>query len=563
MKFDAIVIGSGMSGGWAAKELTEKGLKTLVIERGQHVEHQEDYISEGLPPWELKHDDKVDRELANSEYAVQKKCYAFANTTKHFFVNDKENPYIQAPGSTFDWIRGYHLGGRSLLWARQAYRWSDMDFQANKKDGHGVDWPIRYKDISPWYDYVEKFAGISGSKEGLEQLPDGEFLPPHEMNCAEKIISNRISENYSDRKMIVGRCAHLTEPQPIHTELGRGLCQSRNECQRGCSFGAYFSSQSATLPAAKRTGNLTLETNKIVHSITYDPKTNKANGVRVIDTLTGSRSEYSAKIIFLCASTIGSAQILLNSTSEYFPTGLANSSGALGHYLMDHVKGMGATGIFPGLLDQYYYGRRPNGIYIPRFKNVNQQSEEFLRGYGFQGAARRGGWRNDLDKKGFGVDFKESFHKPGPWTFSIRAYGEMLPRFENHIKLHPTKKDKWGIPQLIIDCKHGENEVKMKEDIVKTAIDMLKDIGIENVQAIRDEVAPGNAVHEMGTARMGNDPKTSVLNRYNQCHDVENLFVTDGAAMASSACQNPSLTYMALTARAADYAAKNIQQHNL
>lgn len=557
--FDVIVVGSGMSGGWAAKELTEKGLKTLILERGQQVEHSEDYISEGIPPWDMKLNDQVDRNLADKEYYVQKKCYAFAGSTKHFFANDKENPYVQEEDTTFDWIRGYHVGGRSLLWARQSYRWSDLDFNANKMDKNGIDWPIRYKDLIKWYDHVEKFVGVSGSKDGLSQLPDGEFLTAMEMNCAEKIIKKRIEEAYEDRNMIIGRCAHLTDPQPIHTELGRGVCQSRNECQRGCSFGAYFSSQSATLPAATNTGNLTLETNKVVHSLIYDPKTNKAKGVRVIDTITKAKSEYYARVIFMCASTLGTTQILLNSTSERFQNGFANSSNALGHYLMDHVKGYGATGTLPGMHDKYYHGRRPNGIYIPRFKNLRNQTEQFLRGYGFQGSARRTGWKEGLDKPGFGTEFKESFKTPGPWVFAIRAYGEMLPRYKNRVCLHKTKADQWGIPLLQVSCVHGDNEDMMKEDIVNTAVEMLNEIGLQDVKEIRDGAAPGNAVHEMGTARMGHDPNEAVLNAHNQCHDVENVFITDGAAMTSTACQNPSITYMALTARAADYAATQMK----
>ncbi|PCI44032.1 MAG: GMC family oxidoreductase [Alphaproteobacteria bacterium] len=511
----------------------------------------------------MKFRDQVDPKLANSEYRVQKDCYAFKDSTKNFFINDKENPYTHDPDKPFSWIRGDHLGGRSLLWHRQSYRWSDLDFTANVRDGHGVDWPIRYKDLEHWYDHVEIFVGVSGSREGIAHLPDGKFLPPHEMNCVETDFKARTEASYPDRKVIIGRCAHLTEPQEIHLDLGRGTCQARNQCQRGCSFGAYFSSQSATLPAAERTGNLTTVTHSIVHSLIYDDITGKATGVRVIDANTKTHREYSARVIFLCASTLGTTQILLNSADKNFPNGLANSSGVLGHYLMDHTMRAGATGRYPGFRNKYYFGRRPTGIYIPRFRNVTDTHDAFVRGYGFQGGAQREGWQDMAHKAGFGVDYKESIRTPGPWTFNLGGFGEMLPRYENYVRLHKTKRDKWGMPLLHINCTYGDNEKKMKMDMAETAKDMLTSAGLADVKPYVHETPPGLAIHEMGTARMGHDPATSVLNRHNQCHDVKNIFVTDGAAMTSSACQNPSITYMALTARAVDFVVQELKSGNL
>ncbi|PHZ86617.1 GMC oxidoreductase [Paremcibacter congregatus] len=562
-EFEVIVVGSGMSGGWAAKEFTEKGFKTLLLERGRPVEHGADYIGEGLDPWDMKFRDKVDRKLADRDYPIQKQCYAFKESTKHFFVKDTDYPYETPKENPFLWIRGDHLGGRSLQWHRQSYRLGDLDFEANKKDGHGTDWPIRYKDIAKWYDHVEVFAGISGSIEGLPQLPDGQFLPPIEMNCVEKELQGKFKETYEDRRLIIGRCAHLTAPQKVHTDLGRGTCQSRNQCQRGCSFGAYFSSQSATLPAAERTGNLTTVTHAIVERVLYDAKSRKATGVRVIDAQTKEVRDYRARVIFLCASTFGTTQILLNSTSEAFPRGFANSSDAVGRYLMDHLCAIGAVGEYPGFEDHYYLGRRPTGIYIPRFKNLRAQTEDYVRGFGYQGDAWRDSWRAGLARPGFGADFKESFKTPGPWKFALEAYGEMLPRADNRVTLHPTKTDKFGLPQLHIDCSYGENDKKMQKDMLTTTVDMLKELGLQNVKGYSDNEIPGLAIHEMGTARMGRDPRTSVLNGYNQCHDVDNVFITDGSAMASSACQNPSLTYMALTARAVDYASRQMQANLL
>ncbi len=562
-QFDVLIVGSGISGGWAAKEFCEKGFKTLLVERGRHVEHGEDYIGENKDPWELKFRDDVDRSLADERYPVQKRCYAFKDSTKHFFADDVDHPYSKETGTNFEWIKGFHLGGRSLLWHRQSYRWSAMDFESNARDGYGTDWPVRYNDLARWYDYVEKFVGVSGSKEGLEQLPDGVFLPPIGFNCAEEEFARRINDLYDDRILIPGRCAHLTDPQPIHTELGRGTCQSRNQCQRGCSLGAYFSSQSATLPAANLTGNLTTVTNSIVHSVIYDDSSGKATGVRVIDAVTKETKEYWARVIFLCASTLGTTQILLNSVSDSFQNGFANGSDSVGRYLMDHLCFAGATGEIDGFKDHYYIGRKPNSIYLPRFTNLKHDEEDFIRGYAFQGSGRRKGWNDRLGEKGFGADFKESFKTPGVWEINLEGYGEMLPAANNRVTLHKTKKDKWGIPQLHIDARFGDNDKKIRKAMMDEAADIMKRVGLTNIQTYNTEDSLGLGIHEMGTARMGRDPKTSVLNGFNQCHDVDNVFITDGSAMASSACQNPSLTYMAFTARAVDYASTLMKQGSL
>ena len=552
--FDAIVVGSGISGGWAIKELTERGLKVLLIERGSETIHGADYVGEGKAPWELPYRGAIPEDTLNTEYFIQKQCYALNDATKQFFVNDRQHPYISDKKKPFSWIRGYQLGGRSLLWYRQSYRWSEMDFNANKLDGFGVDWPIRYKDIAPWYDHVETFAGISGSKEGLEQLPDGQFLPPMEMNCVELEVKKQIERQFPGRKMIIGRCAHLTQPTKEHLELGRGQCQSRDECERGCSFGAYFSTLSATLPAAKRTNNLTILADSIAHSIVYDESDKRASGVRVINTKTNTHSQLNARLIFLCASTLGTTQIMLNSKSDSFPNGIANSSGTLGHYLMDHIFESGANGEYPGLQDKYFKGRRPNGIYIPRYRNVTSKDKRFLRGFGFQGGGKRPNWNRAKSIDGIGKNLKEQLRRPGSWTFSLGGFGEMLPDKRNRVWLDEKLKDKWGIPVLSIECVLRGNELEMLKAMSEDAKEMLKASGMINVKTYNNSAPPGLAIHEMGTARMGHDPKTSVLNKYNQAHDVPNLFVSDGSCMASSACQNPSLTYMALTARAASTA---------
>ncbi|MGH7495394.1 MAG: GMC oxidoreductase [bacterium] len=559
-EYDAIVIGSGISGGWAAKELTERGLKTLVLERGRHVEHGKDYVTEDKGDWEFRFRGMGERKLFEAEYPVQSQCYAFGEATRQFFVNDKENPYTHDADKPFSWIRGYHLGGRSLLWGRQCYRWSDLDFEANSRDGFGVDWPIRYKDLAPWYDYVESFAGISGSAEGIPHLPDGKFLPPMEMNCVELHVKEHIEKNFSGRKMIIGRVAVLTVPH-----LDRAACHYCGPCHRGCSNGSYFSSLSATLPAAQATSNLTIRSNSVVHSIIYDENKDKATGVRVIDAQTKEALEFFGRVVFLCASTLASTQILLNSSTPRFSTGLANSSGALGHYLMDHPYMAGAAGEIEGFEDKYYSGNRPNGTYIPRFRNVDKNSRhpDFLRGYGCQAGASRLGWNRGLYEPGLGVDFKRMLRKPGGWRMWIGGWGEHLPRYENYMELDPVQKDGWGIPVLKIHCAWSDNEDKMRQDMATSAAEMLEACGAKNIGPFVAPSPPGLCIHEMGTARMGRDPKTSVLNGYNQCHDVPNLFVTDGAAMASSACQNPSITYMALTARACEYAVRQMKQGKL
>ena len=545
--FDAIVVGSGISGGWAAKELTERGLKVLLLERGRNVTHREDYVTEGKANWQLPYRGQIPESVIDSDYAVQKDCYAFTDFTKQFFVNDRENPYATPDEKPFAWIRGYHLGGRSLTWHRQSYRLSEMDFEANNLDGNGVDWPIRYKDLAPWYDHVETFAGISGSHEGLPQLPDGQFQPPFPMNCVEKDIKQKIEAALPGRNLIIGRTAHLTEPTKEQMSLGRTRCMNRSECQRGCSFGAYFSSLSATLPAANRTGNLTTITDAIVDSVVYDNDKQRASGVRVIDANTRERSSYSARVIFLCASTLGTAQIMLNSRSEHFPNGIANSSGVLGQYLMDHLGGVSAGGTYSGHDDKYYSGRRATGCYIPRFRNVTDKDDRFLRGYGYQGSALR---FPGLGNEGIGAELKHGIRRPGPWHFGIGGFGEMLPDARNRFWLDDKTRDAWGVPILQIECEHRENDIAMLDAIASDAEEILEAAGLENIYVNRAPAPPGLMIHEMGTARMGHDRATSVLNEFNQAHDVPNLFVTDGAAMTSSACQNPSLTYMAITARA-------------
>jgi len=553
--YDAIVVGSGISGGWAAKELCEKGLKTLVLERGRNVVHVKDYGDTTKDPWELPHrngHDNKDRE----DSPIQSKCYAYDEVSAHFFVNDKENPYTQV--KPFDWIRGYHVGGRSLMWGRQCYRWSDIDFSANGRDGHGVDWPIRYADIEPWYDYVEPFVGINGTTEGLPQLPDSKFLPAMEMNCLERHVAERINKEFADgRRMIMGRSANHT-----HQVGDRGPCQYRNKCHQGCPFGGYFSSNSATLPAAMKTGNMTLRPYSIVLELIYDKDKKRAKGVRILDSETMKTEEYYAKIIFLNASTLGTATILLNSVSDAFPQGFGNSSGQVGHNLMDHHYGVGANGDFDGFQDKYYYGRRPNGIYIPRFRNISEQTKrsDYVRGFGYQGGAGRG--RQDW-ADGVGVALKDQLTEPGNWGMGIGSWGECLPYFENKITLNKDKKDKYGLPTLDIDCEFKENELAMRKDMMNSAAEMLEKGGLKNISTYDSAPAPGFCIHEMGTARMGKDPKTSVLNKWNQVHESKNVFITDGACMASSACQNPSLTYMALTARAADYAVKELKKGDL
>ena len=548
--YDAIVIGSGMSGGWAAKELCEKGLKTLVLERGRLVRHVVDYPTANMDSWDFENRGSLDPEDAKA-YEKQRRSGFVGADNKHFYVKDEDHPYEEV--KRFDWIRGYQTGGRSLLWGKHCYRWNEMDFEANAREGIAVDWPLRYKDLAPWYDYVERYIGVSGQKLGLKQLPDGQFLKPMELNCLESQVKERVEKEFPGRYITIGRVAHLTEPLN-----GRGTCQYRNRCSRGCPFGAYFSANAVTLPAAEKTGNMTLRPHSIVQEILYDDATGKATGVRIIDEETRETIEYFSELIFCNASTVGSSAILLNSRSERFPEGMGNDSGELGHNLMDHHYFAGAAGTFSGLEDKYYKGRRPNGIYIPRFRNIDREShtDAFLRGYGYQGGAERENWGRGTGQDGFGAGFKESLTQPGEWNMFINGFGECLPYHENRMFLHRTKKDQWGFPLVVFDAEFRENELKMREQIKTDAAEMLEAGGIRNVETFDEIGGIGKGVHEMGTARMGRDPKTSVLNAFNQIHAVPNVYVTDGSCMTSSSCVNPSLTYMAITARAVDHALK-------
>jgi choline dehydrogenase-like flavoprotein len=554
--FDAIVIGSGISGGWAAKELTEKGLKVIMLERGKDIEHVKDYTSANKEAWDFPHRGGRTQEMIK-DYPVLKRDYPLNEMNLDWWCSDKDSPYTEV--KRFDWFRGYHVGGRSLLWGRQSYRLSDLDFEANIKDGHGVDWPVRYAEIAPWYDYVEKFAGVSGNRDGLPQLPDGHFLPPMEMTCVEKDVSARIKEHYKGmRHMIIGRTAHVTAPIP-----GRTQCQFRNKCALGCPFGGYFSTQSSTLPAARATGNLTLRPWSIVTKILYDKDTKKATGVEVLDAENNQTYEYKAKIIFLNASTLNSAWILMNSATDIWPDGLGSSSGELGHNLMDHHLGVGADGRVEGYEDKYHYGRRANGIYVPRYQNYNGDKRDYVRGFGYQGGGLRENWRHSVQEFSIGAQFKEELTTPGNWNMGIGGFGEILPYHENKVTLDKTKKDKWGLNVLAIDCELKDNELKMRKDMVNDAIEMLTIAGVKDVKGHDRDAFPGRGIHEMGTARMGKDPKTSVLNKFNQVWDATNVFVTDGAFMTSASCVNPSLSYMAFTARAADHAVSELKKMNL
>ena len=556
--YDAIVIGSGISGGWAAKELCEKGLKTLVLERGRDVKHG-DYPTAFLEPWDFEGRGEKSRATIARQEKQNRTGYTTRPESAHWFVDDVDHPYNEE--KRFDWMRGYHVGGRSLLWGRQSYRWSDLDFGANASDGMSIDWPIRYADLAPWYDYVERFAGISGQKENLAQLPDGQFLPPMEMNCLEKQVKQRVASAFSGRVITIGRTANLTE-----AHNGRGSCQYRNRCIRGCPYGAYFSSNASTLPAAFATGNLTLRPFSIVQELIYDADKRRATGVRIVDTETHDVIDFHAKVIFCCASTVASTAILLKSTSERFPHGLGNDSGELGHNLMDHHFIVGATGRSDEFGDRYYRGRRPNGIYVPRFRNVDKAStrKDYVRGFGYQGQASRDNWsRNIKEMNLFGPKLKVDLIAPGPWRFGMGAWGECLPYHENRLFLDDTKRDKWGHPTVTFNCEWKENELAMRKDMQAAAVEMLEAAGLKDVQGFDNGSAPGLCIHEMGTARMGREPATSVLNAWNQVHTVPNVFVTDGSCMTSSACVNPSLTYMALTARACDHAVSELKKHNL
>ncbi len=555
--FDAIVIGSGITGGWAAKELTEKGLKVLVLERGKDLKHSVGYLGEHAPDWKLPHHGKRPRELYEDQYPVQSTSYAFSEATRQFFNNDKENPYVRNSEKPFDWIRADVVGGRSLIWGRQTYRWSELDFQANALDGHGIPWPIGYKDIEPWYSYVEKFAGISGEALGLEELPDSEFLPPMGMHKLEETIRGRLKKKAPDVHMTIGRAAILTQDHE-----GRAACHYCGPCHRGCSTGSYFSSQSSTLPAARATGNLTIRPNSVVEKLVYDSTSKSINEVRVIDSESGERLSFRSRLVFLCASTVGSTQLLMHSASAEFPEGLGNQSGALGHYMMDHAMGLAGMGVFLDDMDTYWHGNRPNGTYIPRFRNIKgKQEKHFVRGYGYQAHAMRMNWQSSFNKKGFGADLKDSLRKPGPWVWALAAFAECLPDQRNRMYLHPSKKDRFGIPQVAFDATWRENEFKLWDDAVEQGDRLMKAAGaVFSMKQEKLESNMGAGIHEMGTARMGDDPSQAVLNGNNQVHGIPNLFVTDGSCMTSASCVNPSLTYMALTARACDYAVKQMQE---
>ena len=555
--YDAIVVGSGISGGWAAKELTEKGLRTLLLERGRDVKHG-DYPTAMQEAWEFPGRNRRSNTELERQAKQNRTGYTTHPASAHWFVDDVDNPYSE--DKPFDWMRGYHVGGRSLLWGRQSYRFSELDFEANARDGVGVDWPIRYRDLAPWYDQVERFAGISGQREGLAQLPDGEFLPPMAMNCLEQDVRGRLAEKFNGRVMTIGRAANLTVPH-----LGRGSCQYRNRCIRGCPYGGYFSSNSATLPAAYATGRLTLRPFSIVTEIIPAADGKRAAGVRVIDAETREVIEFRARVIFLCASAVASTFILLNSRSDRFPQGFGNDSGELGHNLMDHHFKVGAAGISDRFADRYFRGNRPNGIYIPRFRNLDAATrrKDYLRGFGYQGSASRLDWARPIRELSFGAGLKTDLIRPGPWRFGIGAWGECLPYHRNRLYLNPAVRDKWGQPTVTFDCAWQENELAMRKDMQAAAVEMLEAAGLRDVRGFDDGSAPGLCIHEMGTARMGRDPRTSVLNAWNQVHAAPNVFVTDGACMTSNSCVNPSLTYMALTARACDHAVAEMKRNHL
>lgn len=553
--YDAIVVGTGISGGWAAKELTENGLNTLVLDRGRNVRHVEDYPTMLMKPWEIPYNNQVPPEEAQHYQKQMRTGYTIRQTTKHWWVRDTDQPYEEV--KRFDWIRGYHVGGRSIMWGRQSYRLSEMDFEANARDGIAVDWPIRYNDVAPWYSHVEKFAGISGEALGLSQLPDSDFLPPWELNCLEDVLKETMAERFN-RVLTIGRTANLSQPHN-----GRGGCMNRNLCSRGCPYGGYFSSNASTLPAAAATGNMTLRPNSIVNSVIYDEELGKATGIQVIDAETLETTEYFADVIFLNASCMNTTLIMLNSISDRFPNGLGNDSGELGHNVMDHHFRVGANGEYDGFEDRYYWGRRPTGFYIPRYRNLERNDRSYIRGFGYQGSASREGWQRGVRELAIGEPLKEFVQAPGKWTMGMTAFGEMLPDHSNRVYLDHDKTDKWGQPTLVFDVEFKENEYKMREDMKNDAAEMLEAAGVRNIRMFDDPGGPGLGIHEMGTARMGRDPETSVLNGWNQVHACKNVFVTDGACMTSAACQNPSLTYMALSARAANYAAEELKKGNL
>ena len=560
--YDAIVVGTGISGGWAAKELCENGLKTLVLERGRMVKHREDYETANMDTWDLPNANQPTLEDIKKQEKQHRTGYTTRPDSKHWFVNDLEHPYNEI--KRFDWMRGYHVGGRSIMWGRHSYRWSDLDFEANKMDGHGVDWPVRYKDIAPWYEHVERYVGISGEPLGLPQLPDSIFEPVMELNCVEQHVRDKVAEHFDGRVITAGRVAHINSDKRFEGN-GRVRCQFRNRCIRGCPFGAYFSSLSSTLPAAEATGNMTLRPDSIVHQVMYDPDTKKATGVKVIDRVTKEEFEFKAKVIFLCASAIASTAILMQSKSDRFENGLGNDSDQLGRNIMDHHLDVGASGKYDGFEDKYYKGRKPVGVYIPRFRNIggNSNTDKFLRGYGYQGGASRQNWEDIISEVSHGKDLKDAILKPGGWNFGIGGFGEVLPYEDNRMTLDYDKLDQWGLPTVTFDAELKDNEFKMREDIKEQAVAMLTKAGLRDVKPHDDTIGLGLGIHEMGTARMGRDPKTSVLNGYNQIHTCKNVYVTDGAFMTSSACVNPSLTYMAFTARAANHAASELKKGNI
>lgn len=555
--YDAIVVGTGISGGWAAKELTEKGLKTLVLERGRMVKHP-DYPTATKDPWDFENAGRPTQEDLKQQGVQARTGYTIRQETKHWFVNDLENPYTEV--KRFDWMRGYHVGGRSLMWGRQSYRFSQLDFEANAKDGIAIDWPVRYDELAPWYDYVETFIGVSGQVENLPNLPDGKFQPPMELNCVELELKKAVKDKFG-RLITIGRTANATAPLPHSPQ--RSTCQYRNLCSRGCPYGAYFSSNSSTLPAAEKTGNMTLRPFSIVHELIYDEKKGKATGVKVLDAESGEQMEFYANVIFLCASTFGSTFILMNSISNRFPNGLGNDSGELGCNIMDHHLSVGASADVDGFEDQYYFGRRANGMYVPRYRNIGKDKRDYIRGFGYQGGASRQGWTNMVKELSLGAELKNKISKPGAWTIGLGGFGEILPNHDNKVTLNKEKKDKHGLPTLTFDAVLRDNELKMRKDMAKDAAEMLDAGGFKNIKTFDREIGIGLGIHEMGTARMGKDPKTSVLNKWNQVHACKNVFVTDGSFMASAGCQNPSLGYMAFTARAVDYAVKELKKNNI
>ena len=556
--YDAIVVGSGISGGWAAKELTEKGLKVLMLDRGQNIKHIEDYKNAHKEAWDYPHRDLATQKM-REDYPVLSRDYPLNESTFGMWATEKEAPYIEK--EPFSWFRGYHVGGRSLLWGRQSYRLNHEDFLANQKEGIAVDWPIRYEDVAPWYDYVEKFAGISGNRDGLDVLPDGQYMPPFDLNVVEKDVAARIKKQYKNtRHLIIGRAANATQAQP---EQGRAGCQARNKCWLGCPFGGYFSTQASTLPAAMKTGNLTLRPDSIVSQILYDKDKKRARGVEVIDANTNQTYEFTAKIVFVNASALNSSWLLMNSATDIWDDGLGSSSGQLGRNVMDHHFRTGASAVVEGFDEKYYYGRRPSGFYIPRFRNWGSDKRDYVRGFGYQGSASRTGWRKDIAELGVGEDLKNAVSEPGTWTIGMNAFGEMLPDERNRITLSKQTTDKWGLPVLEMDVKIRENEQRMRKDMKQDAVEMFEAAGLKNVEGWDAGYEPGMGIHEMGTARMGRDPKSSVLNQHNQVWDAKNVFITDGACMTSASCVNPSLTYMALTARAAHFAVSELKKGNL